>query len=99
MTQQTEGPFAFFAVDRIVRDGPERMAVLIPDNGEPIHVPHAELPSGTSEGAVLRVARRHGQWDWSHSVLDQQEQTARLNRARQLQRELRRRDPGGDLRL
>jgi hypothetical protein len=86
----------FFAVDRVER----KHAVLISDSGEQYSVPLTELPRAVGEGAVLRVpVSPTGQPDWPGARVDEVETTRRRAEAEELLRELRRRDPGGDIEL
>ena len=86
----------FYAVDRI-EDG---LAVLIGDADEELLLRLTELPKGTREGTVLRVARdAAGKADWSSAQIDEAEARRRKQEAHELLRELRQRDPGGDVTL
>jgi hypothetical protein len=87
---------AFYAVDRIERD----IAVLVSDSGETVQMPRVELPTGLREGAVLRV--RFGAQnlpDWSSAVIDKEEEQRRLREAKEMLDDLKRSDPGGDIKL
>jgi hypothetical protein len=88
---------AFYAVDRLERD----IAVLVSDSGATtVQMPRVELPTGIHEGAVPRV--RFGAQnlpDWSSAVIDRQEEERRLREAKQMLDEMKRSDPGGDIKL
>ena len=84
-------------VDR--RDG--KQIVLVDDDGREYLVLGEELPKECrTEGAVLDVprdAKRDPLWLSAHR--NQDEENARRNRAGEVLRRLRRRDPGGDVDL
>ena len=85
-----------YAVDRLDRN----VAVLVSDRGETIEMPRLELPSGIHEGSVLRV--RFGAQnlpDWSSAVIDREEETRRLKEAKQQLDEMKRSDPGADIKV
>ncbi len=87
---------AFYAVDRLERN----IAVLVSDSGATVQMPRVELPPGIREGAVLRV--RFGAQnlpDWSSAVVDKEEEKRRLKEARDMLDEMKRSDPGGDIKL
>jgi Protein of unknown function (DUF3006) len=87
---------AFYALDWLER----HIAVLVSDSGTTVHMPRLELPTGIREGAVLRV--RFGTQnlpDWSSAVMDTQEEERRLREAKQMLDEMKRSDPGGDIKL
>ncbi|MCZ0935279.1 MAG: DUF3006 domain-containing protein [Gemmatimonadetes bacterium] len=76
------------------------IAVLIRDaDGRTADVPVGSLPGGSGEGAVLRVPEAAGRPDWAAAALDEEARLARLREAEDVLRRLRRRDPGGDLKL
>lgn len=86
----------FYAVDRIRRQD----AVLIGDAGDEVRVPLSELPAASGEGLVLRVpVGPSGELDWPEARIDEQETARRRAEAEKLLRELRERDPGGDVQL
>jgi len=75
-----------------------RIAVLIGDDGTQHDVPRKQLPKGTAESSVLEVTLdRHGHPNWATARLDQTERERRLERAKELLEELKKRDPGGDI--
>jgi hypothetical protein len=78
------------SVDRIERpDGPGEIVVLLGPDGTPINVPRSLLPEGLKPGDVVQVTFRRDL-----------EATRRVAaRTRQVQEELKTRDPGGDIRL
>jgi hypothetical protein len=87
---------AFYAVDRIEQG----IAVLVSDSGATVHMPRIELPTGLREGTVLRV--RFGAQnlpDWSSAVIDKEEERRRLREAKEMLDDLKRSDPGGDIKL
>lgn len=77
------------AVAVLVRDGDERT--------EDVSV--GALPGGSREGSVLRVPELDGRPDWAAAVLDPDAPRARLRAAAEVLKRLRRRDPGGDIKL
>ena len=86
----------YYVVDRIEGD----LVVLVRDSGEETSVPRASLPTAIREGVVLRVPLLEGgvsQWDAAR--VDEAETERRLGEAREILRELRKRDPGGDIEL
>lgn len=85
-----------FVVDRIEGD----QAVLVDDAGPTVTVPRRALPAGTVEGMVLRVpVGPDGQPAWSAARVDHAEAARRRAEAEERLRRLRKRDPGGDIRL
>jgi len=88
--------YAFYAVDRL--EG--TIAVLVSDSGATVQMPRVELPTGLREGAVLRVRfSAQNLPDWSSAVIDRQEEERRLREAKQMLDEMKRSDPGGDIKL
>jgi len=86
----------FYAVDRLDR----RRAVLVGDSGDEVTVARTDLPAAVKEGTVLRVPLdREGDLDWPAARIDVEESESRRREAERLIRELRKRDPGGDLEL
>lgn len=76
------------------------VAVLIRDGDERTEdVPIETLPTGSREGSVLRVPEADGRPDWAAAALDEDARRARLREAEEVLRRLRRRDPGGDIKL
>ena len=86
----------YYTVDRIRKD----RAILIGDAGDELDVVLAELPAVLTEGAVLRVPLDEaGGPDWAAARIDNDETERRRREAERMLRELRRRDPGGDIEL
>jgi hypothetical protein len=86
----------YYAVDRIEGE----LVVLVRDSGEEASVPRASLPSAIREGTVLRVpVGERGVPRLDAARVDEAETERRLGEARQILRELRKRDPGGDIEL
>lgn len=86
----------YYAVDRIERD----LVVLIADSGDAVTVPRESLPASLEEGVILRVPlTRDGDPTWRAARVEEAETKRRLRDARQMLRELRDRDPGGDVEL
>ncbi len=83
----------FCVVDRIEGS----TAVLLLDSGKTLGVPLTELPAGTREGAVLRIVYDDGVMDWSTARIDKAETARRKQKAADILKSLRRRDPGGDI--
>jgi hypothetical protein len=91
---------AIWVVDRIEGD----VVVLVEDgSGASVDVARARLGSSTDagarvdEGAVLRVPVVGGVPDWGRAQADERLRRERLEDARDLLDELKRRDPGGDV--
>ena len=85
-----------YAIDRVA----EGSTVLIGDDGDIVTVDTAVLPPGTGEGSVLRVPLGDdGEPRWTGAFVDREETDRRLADARQRLERLKRRDPGGDLKL
>ncbi|MCE2397980.1 MAG: DUF3006 domain-containing protein [Gemmatimonadetes bacterium] len=85
-----------WTVDRIESG----VAVIVRDDGERVaEAPLSELPAGTREGSVLRVADRKGRPAWDAARLDEELRRTRLDEAERILRRLKRRDPGGDVAL
>ena len=93
MNKRTE---RLWVVDRV--EG--AIAVLIREGDERTEdVPLSALPAGSREGSVLRVPELDGRPDWTAAALDEEAHRARLREAEEVLDRLRRRDPGGDVRL
>jgi hypothetical protein len=85
-----------FAVDRIEGD----LAVLSGDDGVQVEALLELLPPGLSEGMVLGVALgTSGEPDWETARIDAAEAGARQKRASEILDELKKRDPGGDIKM
>ncbi len=81
-----------------------RLAVLMADDeeGATVDVSRAELPAGIEEGigegAVLVVPiSESGQPQWGSATRDLEEEARRLEEAKAILEELKRRDGGGDV--
>lgn len=86
----------WYAVDRLEGD----RAVLISDDGERVELPTGSLPFRVKEGTVVRVPLDEGgRPDWARAARDEAEERGRLDEARRRLERLKRRDPGGDVRL
>ena len=90
-------PARVWVVDRFEGD----VAVLVEDETGVIHrAQRRVLPQATREGDVLRVpVGDEGEPDWTAATVDEQARDDRLNEARAALERLRRRDPGGDVKL
>lgn len=76
------------------------MAVLIGDDGSRQVLPRKSLPGRVREGMVYRVPKStEGELRWAEAVVDDAERRRRLEAAKAVLEELRKRDPGGDVRL
>ena len=86
----------FYAVDSIG----DEVATLVGDSGDTITVALQDLPAGIREGTVLRVPpdAQVGP-DWRSAEIDAAETERRRREAEETLKELRRRDPGGDIEL
>jgi hypothetical protein len=88
--------YAFYAVDRLEGN----IAVLVGDSGDTIDMPRAKLPKGVREGSVLRVPLGgQNRPDWSSAVIDKKEEARRLREANRMLDQMKRTDPGGDIKL
>ena len=86
----------FYAVDSIG----DEVATLVGDSGDTVTVTLQDLPAGIREGTVLRVAREAQLGpDWRSAQIDDAETERRRREAEETLRELRQRDPGGDIEL
>lgn len=89
-------PERLWVVDRVEGS----IAVLIRDGDERTEdVSVRALPAGSREGSLLRVPELDGRPDWMAAVPDEDARRARLREAEEALRRLRRRDPGGDVKL
>lgn len=101
MNVRRQGPDAvtndvIWVVDRV--EG--AIAVLVRDGDERTEdVSVRALPAGSREGSVLRVPEPDGRPDWTAAILDEDARRARLREAEEVLERLRRRDPGGDIKL
>jgi hypothetical protein len=84
-----------FVVDRIE----DRHLVLVADDSEEVVLAARQLPIPVIEGSVLRVRVEGGKPDWDTARADTAEQSRRLDSVRKRMDELRKGDPGGDLKL
>jgi hypothetical protein len=85
-----------WVVDRV--EG--RFAVLIEDGtGAVLRVERGDLPESAREGDVLRVPLGPAGPDWRQAAADESLTRERLEEARAHLERLRRRDPGGDVKL
>lgn len=86
-----------YAVDRFEGD----VAVLVDEAGDTLEVDRSELPDGAEPRSVIRVwpSEESGRPDWSSAELAEEEAAARLEKAREIVEELKKRDPGGDISL
>ncbi len=76
------------------------IALLIRDEDEHTEdVPTSVLPPGSREGSVLRAPEQDGRPEWAAAVLDEEARRSRMRAAEEVLERLRRRDPGGDLKL
>jgi hypothetical protein len=84
-----------YVVDRVEGGN----AVLIGDDRSEQLLPLRDLPPGTAEGTVLRVRTRGSDVDWKSAIADAAEQSRRVESAQRRMDQLRKADPGGDLKL
>ncbi len=83
-----------YVVDRI--EG--KYAVMARDDGATVDVPLDELPRDLREGAVLLVPlSRDGAPNWASAMRDHEEEERRLEEAKGILEELKKRDEGGDV--
>ena len=76
------------------------MAVLVDDGERSFDVDVQLLPPGIREGTVLRVPVREAQsLEWRSAIVDEEEFARRAKEAARILTELKKRDPGGDVRL
>ncbi|MGE0158580.1 MAG: DUF3006 domain-containing protein [Gemmatimonadales bacterium] len=95
--ERARGTERVWVVDRVRGD----VAVLVEDDsGAARNVPLGSLPGGTREGDVLRVpVDAAGEPEWTAARADERLRDERLDEARAALDRLRRRDPGGDVKL
>jgi len=86
-----------WVVDRVDR---EIVSLVEDESGATRDVPRRDLPQDIREGAVLRVpVDASGEPDWRAATTDESLRRERLDEARAALERLRRRDPGGDVKL
>ena len=86
----------YYAVDRLEGE----IAVLVADDTSVSELPSRMLPHGIHEGSILRVELdASGAPIWSAAVIDKAEQDRRLREMQRKLKELRAKDPGGDITL
>jgi Protein of unknown function (DUF3006) len=74
------------------------LAVLVFDGGEVVEVSRDRLPAGSEPGVVLRVQRdEEGMPIWSGAQIDESATEERIQEAESILKDLRQRDPGGDI--
>lgn len=87
---------AYYAVDRLEGD----VVVLVGDDRAAVDVARRQLPVVVREGDLLSVRLdASGRPDWATAAQDPDERDRRLAEARARLERLRKRDPGGDIRL
>jgi len=75
-------------------------AVLVADDDRSmVDVLLSHLPARVAEGTVLRVPQPDGEPHWHAARVDEEARQARLDEAETALDRLRRRDPGGDIKL
>lgn len=84
-----------YTIDRL--EGED--AVLMTEDGRELTIPHRHLPGGLREGTVLRVPIVAGRPDWSLARIDRISTEQRWREAAALLKDVKKRDPGGDVRL
>lgn len=96
MTERPRQSTATYVVDGVG----ESMVRLVADTGSQVSVAGKLLPGGIAEGSVLRVPHKpDGTPDWQKAQIDTAETERRLDQANSILKELRKRDPGGDIEL
>lgn len=86
----------YYAVDRV--EGV--LVILVKESGDEVAVARESLPSAVEEGSVLRVPLTPGgEPTWRAARVEEAETKRRRREARAILRELRARDPGGDVKL
>ncbi len=88
-----------YVVDRIEGEGDDAIVLLLTDDGDELQVRRAEFgeDANVEEGAVYRMNPRS--LDWRTARRERAEERRRRETAGRTMRELRKRDPGGDLDL
>ena len=82
-----------YVVDRIEGE----LVVLIDDEtGDQVNMESWELPA-VDEGMVLKVSFQNDRPKWGSATIDHKETARRKGDAEQILRDLKKRDPGGDL--
>ncbi len=84
-----------WVVDRMEGD----VAVMAADHGEVLDVARELLPEGAREGSVLRVVVGPEGPNWREAEIDETLREDRLREAREILERLKKRDPGGDIKL
>ena len=93
----TGGPASIWVVDRLEGD---TASLVEDDTGTRRDVPRDGLPQDIREGDVLRVpSGASGEPEWAAAAADERIRSERLDEARAALDRLRRRDPGGDVKL
>ena len=96
MKERSKTSTQVYVVDSLTGD----MASLVGDDGRQLTVARNQLPPGIAEGTVLRIPQKDdGTPDWPSTHVDTAETERRLVEARSIIKELRKRDPGGDIEL
>lgn len=86
----------YYAVDRIEQE----VVVLVKDSGDEVSVSRESLPPTVEEGVVLRIPLTpDGDPTWHEARVEEAETKHRLRVARDILRDMRERDPGGDVEL
>ena len=88
-----------YAVDRVTGRGRRARIVLQDDAGTVVELAPGLLPFAVRDGVVLSVPTRGGEAQWADAVRDVAEEQRRIEWAARTLRELKRRDPGGDIAL
>ena len=86
---------AFYAIDRL--EG--KLVIVVGDDGRSMDVERSKLPKGVREGTVLRVRIGPAGPDWSSAEIDRAEERRRREETKQLLDEMKKSDPGGDVKL
>ena len=88
-------PGGIWVVDRVEGD----TVVLVEDGtGRTLDVARSLISVSVDEGTVLRVpATEEGGPDWGLAVADEELRERRLDEAREVLEQLKKRDPGGDV--
>ncbi len=97
MKERAEGSTRVYVVDSLTG----YVASLIgEDDSRQVTIARNQLPLGITEGTVLRVSQKDDDTpDWPSAQINAAETERRVDEARSIIKELRKRDPGGDIEL
>lgn len=74
-------------------------AILVTDEGKENSIEINRVPFELTEGLVIRVPTEGGALDWPQATADHEETRRRLGQAARRMQDLRKADPGGNVKL